>query len=84
MSWRGCDSLPLVLLMLKATGYISGAAEQPASALLGIRLAIGPIPAVLLGVGILFALLYPLGRETHQNIVKELEARRQAAREPVE
>ena len=50
--------------------------DQPTSALLGIRLAIGPIPALLLCAGILFAILYPLGREKHQLIVKELEERR--------
>jgi GPH family glycoside/pentoside/hexuronide:cation symporter len=72
-------TIPLVLLMLDYTGYIPTAAEQPASALLGIRLAIGPIPAVLLGCGIAFALLYPLSRDTHRRIVAELEARRKGA-----
>jgi GPH family glycoside/pentoside/hexuronide:cation symporter len=69
-------AIPLILLMLQLTGYVPDAAAQPASALLGIRLAIGPIPAVLLCGGIVFALLYPLGRDTHQQIVKELEERR--------
>jgi len=69
-------TIPLVLLMLDATGYVPTAAEQPASALLGIRLAIGPIPAVLLCCGILFALLYPLSRDTHRQIVADLEERR--------
>jgi len=64
--------------MLQITGYVPGAAEQPANALLGIRLAIGPIPAVLLCGGIVFALLYPLGRDSHRQIVKELEERRKA------
>ena len=69
-------AIPLILLMLQVTGYVPAAAEQPAGALLGIRLAIGPIPAALLCGGILFAALYPLGRESHQRIVRELEARR--------
>jgi GPH family glycoside/pentoside/hexuronide:cation symporter len=69
-------AIPLVLLMLQATGYVPAAAQQPASALLGIRLAIGPIPAGLLVIGIIFALLYPLSRESHRKIVLELEARR--------
>lgn len=72
-------AIPLVLLMLQATGYVPTAAAQPASALLGIRLAIGPIPAALLVIGIIFALLYPLSRESHQKIVLDLEARRRAA-----
>lgn len=69
-------AIPLILLMLQVTGYVPTAAVQPPAALLGIRLAIGPIPAALLCGGILFAALYPLGRESHQRIVQELEARR--------
>ena len=69
-------AIPLVLLMLQVTGYDAMATSQPESARLGIRLAIGPIPALLLTVGIVFAILYPLGRETHQRIVQELEERR--------
>jgi GPH family glycoside/pentoside/hexuronide:cation symporter len=69
-------TLPLVLLMLQITGYAPGAAAQPASALLGIRLAIGPVPALMLCGGIVFAILYPLSRESHRRIVQELEARR--------
>lgn len=73
-------AIPLVLLMLEWTGYVPGAAQQSTRAILGIRLAIGPIPAVLLCSGIVFALLYPLSRETHQKIVRDLEARRASAR----
>ena len=64
--------------MLQYTGYVPTAAVQPAGALLGIRLAIGPIPAVLLCCGILFALLYPLSRDTHRKIVADLEERRKS------
>ncbi len=71
-------TIPLVLLILEATGYSPNATFQPASALLGIRLSIGPIPALLLVTGIVFASLYPLGREKHRRIVEELEARRKA------
>ena len=52
------------------------ATQQPPKALLGIRIVIGPIPAALLCAGILFAFLYPLGRERHAQIVQELESRR--------
>jgi glycoside/pentoside/hexuronide:cation symporter, GPH family len=68
-------AIPLVLLMLQVTGYVP-AGSQPKSAVLGIRLAIGPIPALLLCGGIVFAILYPLGREGHRRVVQELEARR--------
>lgn len=74
-------AIPLVLLMLQVTGYQPVAAMQPASAQMGIRLAIGPIPAVLLCGGIVFALLYPLSREGHRQIVRDLEARRRHAGE---
>jgi GPH family glycoside/pentoside/hexuronide:cation symporter len=63
-------------LILEATGYQPNAAGQPAGALAGIRVAAGPIPAVLLLLGILFAWRYPLSRRQHQEIVSELELRR--------
>jgi GPH family glycoside/pentoside/hexuronide:cation symporter len=69
-------AIPLVLLLLDATGYVPVAAQQPPSAILGIRIVIGPIPAALLCVGILFAILYPLSRDRHVQIVQELEGRR--------
>jgi glycoside/pentoside/hexuronide:cation symporter, GPH family len=69
-------AIPLVLLMLQITGYVPTAATQPPSAQLGIRLAVGPIPAMLLSGGIVFAIRYPLSRESHRHIVQELEARR--------
>jgi GPH family glycoside/pentoside/hexuronide:cation symporter len=68
---------PASLLILEATGYQAGAAVQPDSALLGIKLVIGPVPALLLVGGIIFALFYPLTREQHHKIVKELRIRRE-------
>ena len=41
-------AVPASLLLLEFTGYVSNAAEQPASALLGLKIVIGPIPAPLL------------------------------------
>lgn len=69
-------AIPLVLLVLEWTGYVPNVAQQSKSALLGIRLVIGPVPALLLSIGIVFAVLYPLSRESHRRIVRELEARR--------
>jgi glycoside/pentoside/hexuronide:cation symporter, GPH family len=69
-------ALPLVLLLLEATGYQPNLAQQNPNALLGIRVAIGPIPAILLAVGIGFALKYPLDREKFAEVVGELAARR--------
>ncbi len=72
---------PLSLMVLQVTGYQAGATVQPDSALLGIRLVIGPIPAILLVGGIVFALFYPLTREQHHKIVEELRERRAAAKQ---
>jgi GPH family glycoside/pentoside/hexuronide:cation symporter len=74
-------AIPAVGLILQLTGYVPNAAEQPPRALMGIRIVIGPIPAALLCLGILFAILYPLSREEYAAIAKELE-RRRAARLP--
>lgn len=71
-------AIPLALLMLDRTGYIPNSAVQPASAVKGIRLLVGPVPAVMLCIGILFAILYPLGRERYTQIAQELEDRRTA------
>jgi len=70
-------AIPLTAIMLDVTGYIPNSAQQPASALLGIRLLIGPVPAVFLTISIIFALKYPLEREKFSSIVKELEERRE-------
>jgi Na+/melibiose symporter-like transporter len=52
---------------------------QPPAAVTAIRVVAGAVPAVLLCAGILFAWLYPLGRENYSEIAAELAARRQAA-----
>jgi GPH family glycoside/pentoside/hexuronide:cation symporter len=71
-------AIPLALLVLDATGYIPNSAQQPLSAVNGIRIVAGPIPAVLLCMGILFAALYPLEREKYTEIARKLEAQRGA------
>jgi GPH family glycoside/pentoside/hexuronide:cation symporter len=69
-------AIPLALLILDRTGYIPNSAQQPASAVQGIRILTGPIPAVMMCIGIVFAILYPLGRERYTQIAQELEDRR--------
>jgi len=69
-------AIPLALLVLDATGYIPNSASQPPSAELGIRTVTGPIPALMICLGILFAIFYPLGREKYTQIALELEKRR--------
>jgi GPH family glycoside/pentoside/hexuronide:cation symporter len=72
-------AIPLTAVLLDVTNYVPNAAEQPASALLGIRLLMGPIPALLLTIAIVFALKYPLDRDGYTKVVAELEARRAKA-----
>ena len=69
-------AIPLTAVFLDLTHYVPNSTTQPASALLGIRILVGPIPALLLIIGIIFALKYPLSREEFTRVVKELDARR--------
>jgi GPH family glycoside/pentoside/hexuronide:cation symporter len=73
-------ALPLMLLALDASGYVSNAAVQTPRAVRTIQIMTGPVPAVFLGIGIAFALFYPLGRERHAEIRAEIAARAEAAR----
>jgi GPH family glycoside/pentoside/hexuronide:cation symporter len=70
-------AVPLSLLLLEFTGYVSNAVDQPKSALLGLKIVIGPIPAALLLTGVLFASFYPLSREKYAHVVTELKKRRE-------
>lgn len=69
-------ALPLILVLLELTGYQPNAVNQNPKALWGIRLVIGPIPAVLLGLGIFIAYKYPLDRKEFLRIVEILKVRR--------
>ena len=73
-------AVPLVLLILDSSGYVANSPTQPASAIAGIRFVSGPVPAITICLGILFTLFYPLGREKHHEITRQLELRRKAAR----
>jgi GPH family glycoside/pentoside/hexuronide:cation symporter len=67
--------LALVQWILHWTGYVPGQ-EQPGSALLAIRLLIGVVPAVLLGLSILLAMRYPIGRKEHEEMRGALARKR--------
>lgn len=69
-------AVPVSLMVLELTGYVANAAQQPKSTLTGLKIMIGPIPALLLITGILFAYFYPLSREKYTHIVSELQQRR--------
>jgi len=49
---------------------------QPSSALLAIRLAIGPLPTLVLIAGIVLAYFYPITREVHAEILLQLKERK--------
>lgn len=50
---------------------------QPESALLAVRVAIGPLPTIFLIFGLLLAYLYPITREVHDEILLKLRERKQ-------
>ncbi len=71
-------AVPLALLVLQVSGYVPNSSTQPPNAIFGIRMVAGPIPAFTLCMGILFTLLFPLGRENFREITRRLEERRKA------
>jgi GPH family glycoside/pentoside/hexuronide:cation symporter len=50
---------------------------QPESALLAIRIVVGPIPTVCLIVGLVLVYFYPITREMHAEIMLKLQAQRE-------
>ncbi len=72
--------------VLSQAGYVSGAAvqgiAQPETALTAIRIAIGPLPAAALLIGLVFAWLYPIDRARHAAILEELTLRREKRNQP--
>jgi GPH family glycoside/pentoside/hexuronide:cation symporter len=69
-------AVPAALLILDFTGYVPNAPAQSPSVIAGIRFMFGPIPAALLLVGLAFAARYPMSREEHESIRRELERRK--------
>lgn len=69
-------AIPLALLALKISGYVPNAAEQIPSALWAIRALMGIVPTIMLSGGIVFAWRYPLSRERHEEILRQLAERR--------
>lgn len=74
--------LLLVGYALELSGFVSPdvtpgaeAVIQPDSALLAIRVFIGPVPAVLLVVALVMAYFYPITRQKHEEILLRLAER---------
>jgi GPH family glycoside/pentoside/hexuronide:cation symporter len=72
-------AIPLSLLVLDISGFVSNADVQPASAIWAIRILIGPVPSILLLGGILFARFYPLSREVHAETREQIAMRKEGA-----
>lgn len=74
-------ALFLVGKILDWTGFIptisgQSLATQPESAMMAIRLLIGPVPALVLFFGLVCAYFYPITRDRHEEILLQLIERR--------
>lgn len=66
---------------LKISGFLTAESgqpipEQPASALLAIRLVVGPLPTVFLLCGLVLAYFYPITQAVHAEILLKLKERK--------
>jgi GPH family glycoside/pentoside/hexuronide:cation symporter len=68
-------AIPLGLLMLDSSGFVSNAPNQTPSAINTIRFLMGPLPSIFLLGGIAFAIFYPLSRDKHAEVRAEIAAR---------
>ncbi|MBP6015810.1 MAG: MFS transporter [Candidatus Promineofilum sp.] len=69
--------------LLAVSGYVSSTTgslfiEQPQAALNAMRFMVTVVPAITLALSLVLAWRFPLDRETHEAIRRELEARRAA------
>lgn len=80
--WASSLGGALGAFVLAWGGYVAGAAAQSETALLGIRLSFGGVPAVLAVLGIVLVLFYPLNDARFAQIALELESRKRAANIP--
>lgn len=71
-------AVPLTLVVLGWTGYVANAEVQPSSAILGIILLVGVLPAALFLIGALFARKLPITRQDFARVRAELALRRES------
>lgn len=69
-------ALPLTLLVLDWSGYVSNAPVQTPGTVLAIQAMVGVVPSIFLALGIVFAFFYPLNRASHAQVRAKLAARR--------
>jgi glycoside/pentoside/hexuronide:cation symporter, GPH family len=75
-------ALAIVGQTLQAAGFLSQMAGQPEpiqppAALDAIRWMVGPLPAVVLAIGIALAYFYPITKEKHAEVLLQLAERKQ-------
>ncbi|WP_107667504.1 MFS transporter [Cyanothece sp. BG0011] len=76
----------LVGVVLEAAGFVEQIPgepipTQPETALFAIRIAVAPLPAIILMVGLILAYFYPITREVHSEIRLKLKEKHQGERE---
>ena len=69
-------AIPLALLLLDNSGFVSNAPSQTDSAINTIRFLMGPLPSIFLLGGIIFAIFYPLSRERHAEVRAKIAVRK--------
>jgi glycoside/pentoside/hexuronide:cation symporter, GPH family len=86
----GAVSVFVVGWVLSITGFVSSTSggtaviEQPANALLAIRIFVSGVPAVMLFMAIVAAWYYPLDRDAHKELRRKLVVQRAAQAEAME
>jgi GPH family glycoside/pentoside/hexuronide:cation symporter len=76
----------VVTRVLAASGFVSGTGgslagvTQPDSALVALRILVGVVPSVMLVLSIVVAWRYPLSKEAHRALLRQLEQKRLEAR----
>lgn len=64
---------------LELFGYVEGADVQSGPAMLGIRILFSALPVLLLALCIPLLIKYPITKESHARLLKELEKRKEGA-----
>ncbi len=68
-------AVSLIPLVWKWSGYVADAPTQSDSAITAIRIMVGPVPTLFLVGGIIFAIFYPLSRQSHRETREKIAAR---------
>ncbi len=75
----GCSFI-IVAVMLNFVGYQPDIVQTPQT-LLGLKMLFGPIPALLLAVAVVIFWKFPITKEVHQDILKQIDQMQREADE---